>query len=184
MTVFTFLIEFIPDLVWVLLFFVGVTLMIAGQFLRGIPMVMQYRLPIMFVGFFSLMISTWALGAAANESKWQARLKEVEEQVKEQEAKAAELNDKLEKEVAEKKELAEKKNRVIVNEIVKWQTKEVLKEVKVEGPERVRVEEVIKYIENCPIPKEMLDIHNKAAASVLDKMKKDEPKVENKGEKK
>ena len=88
------------------------------------------------------------------------------------------------KNVAEKKELAEKKNRVIVNEIVKWQTKEVLKEVKVEGPERVRVEEVIKYIENCPIPKEMLDIHNKAAASVLDKMKKDEPKVENKGEKK
>lgn len=176
MTIFTFLIEFIPDLVWVLLFFVGVTLMIAGQFLRGVPLVMQYRLPIMFCGFFALMVSTWALGAAANESKWQVRLKEVEEQVKEQEAKAAELNNKLEKEVAEKKELAEKKNRVIVNEIVKWQTKEVLKEVKVEGPERVRVQEVVKYIESCPVPKEMLEIHNKAATPVIEKIKEGEKK--------
>jgi len=29
-----------------------------------------------------------------------------------------------------------------------------------------------------------LDIHNKAASSLMDKMKKDEPKLENKGEKK
>jgi len=178
MNIFSFLIEFIPDLIWVFLFFVGVTLMIAGQFLRGVPIIMQYRLPIMFVGFFVLMVSTWAMGAVANESKWQARLKEVEEQVKEQEAKAAELNHQLEKEVAEKKELAAKKNKVIVNEIVKWQTKEVLKEVNVEGPERVRVEEVIKYIENCPVPKEMLDIHNKATQPLIEKMK------ESKGEKK
>ena len=178
MSIFTILLEFIPDLVWVLLFFVGVTMMIAGQFLRGVPVVMQYRLPIMFAGFFVLMVSTWAMGAIANESKWQARLKDVEEQVKEQEAKATELNQQLEREVAEKKELAEKKNKVIVNEIVKWQTKEVLKEVKVEGPERVRVEEVIKYIENCPVPKEMLDIHNKATMPTIEKMK------ETKGEKK
>lgn len=178
MSIFTILLEFIPDLVWVLLFFVGVTMMIAGQFLRGVPIVMQYRLPIMFAGFFVLMVSTWAMGAIANEAKWQARLKEVEEQVKEQEAKATELNQQLEREVAEKKELAEKKNKVIVNEIVKWQTKEVLKEVKVEGPERVRVEEVIKYIENCPVPKEMLDIHNKATMPTIEKMK------ETKGEKK
>lgn len=171
MNLFTFLLEFIPDLVWVLLFFIGVTMMIAGQFLRGVPMVMQYRLPIMFVGFFVLMLSTWAMGAAANESKWQARLKEVEEQVKQQEVKAEELNQQLEKEVAEKKALAEKKNKVIVNEIVKWQTKEVLKEVKVEGPERVRVEEVIKYIENCPVPKEMLDIHNNATIPAVEKSK-------------
>jgi hypothetical protein len=48
----------------------------------------------------------------------------------------------------------------------------------VEGPERVRVEEVIKYIENCPVPKEMLDIHNKATMPTIEKMK------ETKGEKK
>ena len=69
-----YLLEFIPDLVWVLLFFVGVTMMIAGQFLRGLPLVMQYRLPIMFAGFFLLMLSTWSLGVASNEAKWQARL--------------------------------------------------------------------------------------------------------------
>jgi len=172
------LLELIPDIVWVLLFFVSITMMVAGQFLRGLPLVMQYRIPIMFGGFILLMLSTWSMGIAANEAKWQQRLKEVEEQVKEQEAKAQELNDKLDKEIAEKKALAEKKNKVIVNEIVKWQTKEVLKEVKVEGPERVRIEEVIKYIENCPVPKEMLDIHNKATVPAIEKMK------DTKGEKK
>lgn len=178
-----FLIDFIPDLVWVLLFFVGVTLMIAGQFLRGVPAVMQYRIPIIFAGFLSLMISTWALGAIANEEKWQKRLKEAEEQIKEQEAKATQLNEQLEKEVAEKKELAEKKNKVVIKEIEKWNTKEILKEVKVEGPERVKIEEVVKYIENCPVPKEMLDIHNKAAIPPGKKI--EEPiKDEKKGDKK
>jgi len=178
MSAILFLVEFVPDLVWVLLFFLGVTGMIAGQFLRGIPVIVQYRLPVMFIGFFSIMMSVWALGVSSNEAKWQTRLKEVEEQVKEQEAKAEELNQKLEKEVEENKKLAEKKNKVIVNEIVKWQTKEILKEVKIEGPERVRVEEVIKYIENCPVPKEMLDIHNKATLPLNEKLK------ESKGEKK
>lgn len=171
-----FLIEFVPDLVWVLLFFLGVTAMIAGQFLRGIPLVVQYRLPVMFAGFFAIMISVWALGVSTNEQKWQARLKEVEEQIKEQEAKAAELNTQLEKEVGEKKELEQKKNKVITNEIVKWQTKEVLKEVTVQGPERVKIEKVIEYIENCPVPKEMLDIHNKAAIPAIEKIKEGEKK--------
>ena len=176
MTLFTFLIEFIPDLVWVLLFFVGVTMMIAGQFLRGVPIIMQYRLPLMFIGFFILMISVWSLGALANESKWQDRLKVVEEQVKTQETRAEEINKQLEKEIADKKELAEKKNKVITNEIVKWQTKEVLKEVTVQGPERVKIEKVIEYIENCPVPKEMLDIHNKAAVPIIEKNKEGEKK--------
>jgi hypothetical protein len=34
----------------------------------------------------------------------------------------------------------------------------------VQGPERVRIEEVIKYIENCPVPKELINIHDAAAA--------------------
>ena len=43
--------------------------------------------------------------------------------------------------------------------------KEVIKEV--EGPERIRREEVIKYIEQCPVPKEIIDLHN--AATELNK---------------
>lgn len=176
MSVILFLVEFMPDLVWVLLFFLGITAIVAAQFMRGVPLIMQYRIPLMFTGFFVLMMSVWALGVSSNEAKWKQRLKEVEEQVKKIETDSVELNQQLEKEVAEKKVLAEKKNKVIVNEIVKWQTKEVLKEVKIQGPERVRVEEVIKYIENCPVPKEMIDIHNKAAMPVTEKNKEGEKK--------
>lgn len=137
--------------------------MVAAQFLKGVPVIMQYKYPLAMSGFFLLLISTWALGSAANEKRWQAKLDEIQEQVRQQEAKAEELNTQLEKEVSEKKELAEKKNKVVIKEIEKWKTKEILKEVKVEGPERVKIEEVVKYIENCPVPKEMLDIHNQAA---------------------
>ena len=53
------------------------------------------------------------------------------------------------------------KGKDIIKYIDKWNTKEIIKEV--EGPERIKREEVIKYIENCPVPKEIIDIHNDAA---------------------
>ena len=107
MSVILFLVEFMPDLVWVLLFFLGITAIVAAQFMRGVPLIMQYRIPLMFTGFFVLMMSVWALGVSSNEAKWKQRLKEVEEQVKKIEAESVELNQQLEKEVAEKKVLAE-----------------------------------------------------------------------------
>lgn len=172
------LISFLPDIVWVLLFFIGVTMMIAGQFLRGVPMVMQYRMPIMFAGFFFLMVSVWAMGVSANEEKWQKRIKEAEEEIKRIEAQATEANTQLENEIAKNKELADKKNKVIVKEIEKWQTKEILKEV--QGPERVKIEKVIEYIEKCPVPKELLDLHNNAAKPLIEKIKTEEVKGEKK----
>ena len=45
--------------------------------------------------------------------------------------------------------------------IDRYKDREVIKTLP--GEERVRVEEVIKYVENCPVPKELLDIHNNAA---------------------
>jgi hypothetical protein len=53
------------------------------------------------------------------------------------------------------------RGRDIIKYVDRWNTKEIVKEV--EGPERIRREEVIKYIENCPVPKEMINIHNQAA---------------------
>ena len=50
----------------------------------------------------------------------------------------------------------------LINEIVIGDILKVLKEIP--GPERIRVEEVIKYVERCPVPAELLDAHNRAAA--------------------
>ena len=63
--------------------------------------------------------------------------------------------------VTERDNALKKKGDTIIQYVDRFKDREVLRTI--EGPERVRVEEVIKYVENCPVPKELLDIHNEAA---------------------
>jgi len=74
------------------------------------------------------------------------------------------VNVKIEEKIVERTQVVKEKGDTIVKYIDRYKDREVLKEVP--GPERVRVEEVIKFVENCPIPKEMVDIHNQAAELV------------------
>jgi len=76
------------------------------------------------------------------------------------EAQSANKNVEIQEKIVEKTKIVKEKGRDIIKYIDKWNTKEVIKEV--EGPERIKREEVIKYIENCPVPKEIIDIHNQA----------------------
>lgn len=105
------------------------------------------------------------MGVMYNENSWLQRAKEMEQKVAEAENKSKEVNVVVEEKIVEKTKVIKEKGRDIIQYIDRWNTKEVIKEV--EGPERVRREEVIKYIENCPVPKEIVDIHNQAAG--LDK---------------
>jgi CBS domain containing-hemolysin-like protein len=170
------LVELVPDILWSLVLVFGLMLVLVAQLTKllpstvafKIPLLIQYRLILTVVGLVLVLFTIWVMGIIANETKWQERMKAAEEQIKVQEQAAVELNAKLEQELQQNKELEQRKNRVIVKEIDRWNTKEVLKEVP--GPERVRVEEVIKYIENCPVPKELLDIHNKAAKPSIEKL--------------
>jgi hypothetical protein len=51
------------------------------------------------------------------------------------------------------------KSQDIIKYIDRWNTKEVI----VEGPERIKREEIIKYVETCPVPAAIIDAHNAAA---------------------
>jgi phosphoribosylanthranilate isomerase len=105
------------------------------------------------------------MGVMYNENSWLQRAKEMEQKVAEAENKSKEVNVVVEEKIVEKTKIVKEKGRDIIQYIDRWNTKEIIKEV--EGPERVRREEVIKYIENCPVPKEIVNIHNQAAG--LDK---------------
>lgn len=157
----TWMLSFLPDWFWTFLFIAGVVALLAGMLLKKIPFISSYQIPLRIGGVLSILVSTWFLGAASNEEKWQHRIKELEEKVAKAEQEAKDANTKLASEIEDKKKIAAQKSKEVVKFIDKWQTKEVLKEV--QGPERVRVEEVIKYIESCPVPKELLDLHNKGA---------------------
>lgn len=157
----TWMFGFLPAWFWNVLFMLGMIFVLASWAFKFIPFIGTYRLPIQIIGILSLITSIWFLGAASNEEKWQIKVKEAELKAKEAEYKAAELNDQLRRITEEKIVVRDEKTKTIVKYIDSWITKEVLREV--EGPERVKIEKVIEYIEKCPIPKELLEIHNQAA---------------------
>lgn len=164
----TWMFSFIPPWFWNILFFAGIGAVIAAWILKFIPFISTYRLPIQVAGILSIMTSIWFLGAASNEEKWQAEINKAKEQIGQLEKKSDELNEQLRLSQAETEKIRQEKAKSVIKYLDKFVTKEILKEV--EGPERVRIEEVIKIVERCPIPKELIDAHNAGARG--DGMKK------------
>ena len=158
------MIDLIPNWFWTLVLWAGVLSLIASYILGKIPFVSQYKIPLRVGGVVATLIGVYFYGVIANEAKWQARVEELQRQVKEAEVEGETANQKLGSALEENKKLVQQKGKEVVKYVDKWRTKEILKEVPVEGPERVRVEEVIKYVENCPVPKEFIDLHNQGAA--------------------
>jgi len=157
------MIDLIPNWFWTLVLWAGVLSIVASYILGKIPFVAQYKIPLRVGGVVATLIGVYFYGVIANEAKWQARVEELERQVKEAEVEGEHANQKLGQVLEEKKQVVQQKTREVVKYVDKWRTKEILKEVPVEGPERVRVEEVIKYVENCPVPREFINLHNQGA---------------------
>ena len=158
------MIDLIPDWFWTLVLWAGILAITVSYLFGKIAFISQYKIVLRIAGVIATIVGVYFFGVIANEAKWQARVDELERQVKEAEAEGEAVKEKLAETIEEKKKLAQEKGKTVVRYVDRWRTKEILKEVPVEGPERVRVEEVIKYIENCPVPKELLDIHNQGAA--------------------
>ena len=70
-------------------------------------------------------------------------------------------NERLGQALEDKKTVIVEKGKEIVKYVDRFKDREVLKTV--EGPERVKIEKVIEYVEKCPVPKELVDAHNQAA---------------------
>jgi hypothetical protein len=157
----TWALSLLPDWFWTALLITGIVAVVASVILGVVPFIKQYKMPIQVGGIISIIVSVWFLGAASNEEKWQVRIRELEDKVKLAEEKSKETNTEIQEKVVKQKEYIKGKTEYITKYIDKLETKEVIKEV--QGPERVRVEEVIKYIENCPVPKELINIHDAAA---------------------
>ena len=148
---------------WVIHFLTGVGFfgLIAGFILGMIPFIKKYSIPIKVICGLAFISGVYLEGGLANEAIWQLRVKEVEAQVAQAEAEAAKKNTELQAKLSEKKEVIKEKGDTIIKYVDRYKDREVLKEIP--GPERVKVEEVIKFIENCPLPQEIIELHNKAA---------------------
>jgi hypothetical protein len=157
---FQWMLGLIPEWVWTTLLVGSVIGILSAWLLKRIPFVSQYRFPIQAVSVASLLVSIWFISANSTNAVWEAKVKDLEAKVKLAEEQSTEKNVEIQEKVVTKTKVIKEKGQDIIKYVDRWNTKEVIKEV--EGPERIRREEVIKYIENCPVPKEMIDIHNQA----------------------
>jgi len=173
-----FIVDFLPDLFWHMLFIVSAGLVFATAFIKIIP----YRLPLSILGALLLAFSIWVEGGLANEQKWLEEIARLQEAVRAAEDKARQANSQIQTEIVEKEKVIVKRGETIVKEIDKI--------VEVPGPERVREitkdmseEQRKKYEEEleqlrkinsleCAIPKPLVDAHNEAAKNPTSKGEK------------
>jgi flagellar biosynthesis component FlhA len=155
------ILSILPEAAIHTIFGLGILGTIAGFVLGFIPFVKAYKLAIQVISLLVLVLGVYLEGGLADYKEWEHKVKELEAKIAQAETKSSEKNVEIQEKIVEKTKIVKEKGRDIIKYIDKWNTKEVIKEV--EGPERIKREEVIKYIENCPIPKEMIDIHNQAA---------------------
>lgn len=150
-----------PEWVTHLVFTIGLLGVIAGFVLGFVPFINKYILPIKIISLIVFAFGLYLEGGLADNKEWELKVKEVEAKVAKAEAESARLNTDLQAALTNKGQVIKEKGDTIIKYVDRYRDREILKTV--EGPERVRVEEVIKYVENCPVPKELLNIHNDAA---------------------
>ena len=142
------LLNLMPDWFYHLIVIVSILGLIVASVLKFVPFVSTYRLPIQVISALLLVFGVWMEGGIVNEAKWEARVKELEEKVKIAEEKSKETNIEIQEKVITQTKVVKEKGR----DIIQYIDREVVKK-----------EEIVKFIENCPIPKDIIDAHNAAA---------------------
>ena len=142
------ILSILPEAAIHIIFGLGILGTIAGFVLGFIPFIRPYKLPIQIISLLTLVLGVYLEGGLADYKEWELKVKEMEAKVAQAEAKSANVNTEIQEKVVEKTKVIREKGR----DIIKYVDKEIVKK-----------EEVIKYVENCPVPKDIIDIHNQAA---------------------
>lgn len=143
------LLEFIVNAVLIL----GVVLTILSFFvlnriLRLIPGLASYHTAIQVVSVLILAAGLYFKGGYVTEMMWREEVKRVQEELNVAKNKAAEVVVQVEEKVVFRDRVVKERGETIIQYVDR---------------EIVKKEEVVKYIENCPVPVEIIDIHNQAA---------------------
>jgi hypothetical protein len=142
------ILSILPDAAIHIIFGLGILGTIAGFVLGFIPFVKTYQLAIQICSIVVLVFGVYLEGGLADYKEWELRVKEMEAKVAQSQADSANKNIEIQEKIVEKTKVIREKGR----DIIQYIDKEVVKK-----------EEVIKYIENCPVPKDVIDTLNKAA---------------------
>ena len=137
-------------ILWVcnLLLAAGIALTVAAFFIKSVPVLNQYRLPAQILGIALLVIGVYWRGGYAVEQDWRERVAEVQAKLAVAEKRSAEVNTEIVTRVVTQTKIVRERG----DDIIKYVDREVVKN-----------QEVIKFVENCPIPDIIINTHNAAA---------------------
>ena len=107
-----------------------------------VPFIYMYRKPIQIGSMLAIIFGTFMSGAIYDNEAWEARVKEMEAKIAKAEQQSKEANTVIESKVEKAKEKIVQKQ-VIVKQYID--------------------REIVKYDNTCVIPKEFVEVHNKAA---------------------
>ena len=139
------ILQWLPDWIFYLMFFAGLLGMIATYVMKFIPFVYVYRTPIQVASVILVAIGTYMSGAISNNDSWQAKVRELEAKVAAAQVQSAEENVKIVEKVVTKIQVIKERN----NDIIQYVNKEL-----------------VKYDETCTIPQPFIESVNRAAEEV------------------
>ena len=146
------ILHLLPDalIAWIVntILIAGAVVTVAGFFVRFIPFVNQYRIPVQIAGILLLTAGVYFEGGYTTEMAWRERVREVEAKLAVAEKQSAEVNTEIITKVVTQTKLIKERG----DDIVKYVDREVVKN-----------QEVIRFVENCPIPDIIINTHNAAA---------------------
>lgn len=147
---------------------IGFAGIILGFFLGKIPLVSQYRLPIQIVSIILFCSGLYWYGGYSTEMAWRARVAEMEEKVREAEKKSQAANTEIQKRIVERTKLIKEKGKKQVEYITRMVEGKTITTDMSEAERAaflVKQKELQDAVKNCPIPKVIVEEHNKAAES-------------------
>ena len=138
------ILKFLPDWIFYAIFLVGVIGFAATYLFKYIPVpfIYMYRKPIQIGSVLAIIFGTFMSGAIYDNEAWLDRVREMEAKVAKAEEQSKEANTVIESKVESAKQKIVQKQ-VIVKQYID--------------------REVVKYDNSCVIPKEFIEVHNKAA---------------------
>lgn len=138
------ILQFIPSWIFYVMVLIGAAGFAATYLLRylPIPALYMYKTGIRYASIGVMFVFTFLSGAVYDNDAWLARVKELEEKVAKAEQQSKEVNAEINKKVEEEKvKIVEKQ--VVLKQFVD--------------------REIVKYDKNCEVPKDFIDVVNKAA---------------------
>lgn len=126
------------------------SIVVINQIAKWIPGVAVHSTVFQLISIIVLLTGVYLKGIQNTQKEWEVKILKAQQKVSAAENEANEANNKLAKKTAEKDKVIYIKGETIYRYIDR---------------EIVKNKEVVKFVENCPIPTKILELHNAAATN-------------------